>query len=122
MFARNNFLDNTFDVTTNSRRVHSAFRANYWDAYRGYDLDRDGIGDLEHRPVRLLALVVEATPEATILLRSFFATLLDWTERLVPSLTPENLVDPAPAMRPVSRQDRASATSARLAAPAARVR
>jgi len=109
VFARNNFVDNSFDVTTNSRRVHSAFRANYWDGYRGYDLGRDGTGDVEHRPVRLFALVVEATPEATVLLRSFFATLLDWTERLVPSLTPENLVDPAPSMRRVAwREDAAS--------------
>jgi nitrous oxidase accessory protein len=119
VFGRNNFVDNTFDVTTNSRRVHSAFRANYWDGYRGYDLGHDGTGDVEHRPVRLFALVVEATPEATVLLRSFFATLLDWTERLVPSLTPENLVDPAPAMRRVPwRED---AASGRLPAVAGRV-
>lgn len=110
VFARNNFVDNTFDVTTNSRRVHSAFRANYWDAYRGYDLGRDGTGDVEYRPVRLFALVVEATPEATVLLRSFFATLLDGTERLVPSLTPENLVDPAPSMRRVAWRGAGAAT------------
>ncbi len=101
VFSRNDFIDNTFDVTTNSRHLYSSFRANYWDAYRGYDLDDDGVGDVEHRPVRLFALVVEATPETTILLRSFFATLLDWAEWLVPSITPENLVDPAPAMRPI---------------------
>ncbi|MDT8436810.1 MAG: nitrous oxide reductase family maturation protein NosD [Gemmatimonadota bacterium] len=103
-FTQNNFIDNTFDVTTNSRRVYSTFRANHWDAYRGYDLEDDGTGDVEHRPVRLFALIVERTPEVTILLRGFLPTLLDWTERLVPSLTPENLVDPAPAMRPFPRE------------------
>lgn len=117
VFSRNNFVDNTFDVTTNSRRVHSAFRANYWDGYRGYDLGRDGTGDVEHRPVRLFALVVESTPEATVLLRSFFATLLDWTERLVPSLTPGNLVDPAPAMRRVAWWDADRVTRAAGRAP-----
>ncbi|HSM08868.1 MAG TPA: nitrous oxide reductase family maturation protein NosD [Gemmatimonadota bacterium] len=101
-FRANDFLGNTFDVTTNSRRVRSSFHGNHWDAYRGFDLDDDGAGDLPHRPVRLFALVVERAPVTTILLRSFFVTFLDWTEALIPSLTPENLVDPAPAMRPVA--------------------
>jgi len=64
---------------------------------------------------------VEATPEATVLLRSFFATLLDWTERLVPSLTPENLVDPAPAMRRVAWREGAAVAAARHASPTAGV-
>ncbi|MFW6088284.1 MAG: nitrous oxide reductase family maturation protein NosD [Gemmatimonadota bacterium] len=101
-FRANDFIGNTFDVTTNSRRVRSSFHGNHWDGYRGFDLDDDGAGDLPHRPVRLFALVVERAPVTTILLRSFFVTFLDWTEALIPSLTPENLVDPAPAMRPVA--------------------
>jgi nitrous oxidase accessory protein len=100
-FIANDFLANTFDVTTNSRRVRSSFSGNHWDAYRGFDLDDDGAGDLPHHPVRLFALVVERAPVTTILLRSFFVTFLDWTEALIPSLTPANLIDPAPAMRPV---------------------
>src|SRR5690606_6615392 len=101
-FSRNDFVGNTFDVTTNGRHVRSTFAGNHWDAYRGYDLDGDGAGDVPHRPVRLFALAVERAPVATILLRSFVVTLLDWTELLLPSLTPENLLDPAPAMRPVA--------------------
>ena len=42
-FARNIFESNAFDVGTNSRANSSSFRGNYWDRYRGYDLDRDGI-------------------------------------------------------------------------------
>jgi nitrous oxidase accessory protein len=104
-FRANDFVGNTFDVTTNSRRVRSSFRGNHWDAYRGFDLDDDGAGDLPHRPVRLFALVVERAPVTTILLRSFFVTFLDWTEALIPSLTPVNLIDPAPSMRPVVSAD-----------------
>jgi len=102
-FLDNNFIGNTFDVTTNSRRVRSSFEGNHWDAYGGYDLDGDGVGDLPHRPVRLFALIVERTPVTTVLLRSFFVTLLDWTERVVPSLTPDNLIDERPAMRRLNR-------------------
>ena len=107
VFRRNDFVGNTFDVTTNSRRVRSDFVGNHWDEYGGYDRDGDGVGDVAHRPVRLFALVVERAPVTTILLRSFFATLLDWTEYVLPSLTPRNLVDPAPAMRPIEGADAA---------------
>lgn len=107
VFRRNDFVGNTFDVTTNSRRVRSEFVGNHWDEYAGYDRDGDGVGDVVHRPVRLFALVVERAPVTTILLRSFFATLLDWTEYVLPSLTPKNLVDPAPAMRPIEGADAA---------------
>jgi len=102
-FAGNDFVANTFDVTTNGRRVRSSFLGNHWDRYRGYDLDADGTGDLPFRPVRLFAILVERAPVTTILLRSFFVTFLDWTEALIPSLTPENLIDPAPAMTSVAR-------------------
>ncbi|MBX9928762.1 MAG: nitrous oxide reductase family maturation protein NosD, partial [Gemmatimonadaceae bacterium] len=68
-FHGNVFRANAFDVATNSRRANATFDHNWWDAYRGYDLDRDGIGDIPFRPVRLFALVVERHPAALVLLR-----------------------------------------------------
>ena len=100
-FAGNDFEGNTFDVATNGRESTTAFDGNYFDGYEGYDLDRDGRGDVPHRPVRLFSLVVEQNEPALILLRSFFVGLLDSAERLLPSLTPEAMVDPRPAMRPL---------------------
>lgn len=99
-FERNAFDGNSFDVTTNSRSNYSRFSGNYWDRYRGYDLDRDGIGDVPHSPVRLFALVVAQSPPTLILLRSLLVDLLDMAERILPSLTPETLVDDRPLMRP----------------------
>lgn len=98
-FERNNFVGNTFDVATNSRSLSTSFAGNYWDEYRGYDLDRNGIGDVPHRPVRLFSVIVEQRPASLILMRSTFATLLDIAERVLPSLTPETLVDATPSMR-----------------------
>jgi nitrous oxidase accessory protein len=97
-FERNSFAGNAFDVATNSRSSSSTFAENRWDQYRGYDLDRDGYGDVPFRPVRFFSLVVQEHEPALILLRSFFVELLDLAERVLPILTPETLVDTRPRM------------------------
>jgi nitrous oxidase accessory protein len=101
VITRNMFERNSFDVGTNSRQNFSSFRANYWDRYRGYDLDRDGYGDVPHAPVRLFALVVAQAPATLVLMRSVLVDLLDLAERVFPLVTPETLLDPRPLMRPV---------------------
>ncbi len=98
-FTGNVFAGNSFDVATNGRRSDNLLRGNYWDSYEGYDLDRDGIGDVPHRPVRLFSLLVERSEPTMIMLRSPLIALLDRAERLIPSLTPETLMDAAPLMR-----------------------
>lgn len=95
----NTFTGNAFDVGTNSRSSTSTLRGNYWDRYRGYDLDRDGVGDVPFAPVRLFALIVEQSPAALILLRSLFVDMLDLAERVIPALTPQALRDEAPRMQ-----------------------
>jgi nitrous oxidase accessory protein len=98
-FTRNEFLGNSFDVATNSRETTTSFAGNYWDEYKGYDLDRDGTGDVPHRPVRLFSLLVADNEPLLITLRSPFVALLDIAERVLPSITPETLADASPAMR-----------------------
>ena len=97
-FRDNNFVANSFDVSTNSRRAHSTFEGNYWDRYRGYDRDRDGVGDVPFRPVRLFSLVVEQNEPALVLQRSLLVGLLDLAEEVLPMLTPDNLVDVGPSL------------------------
>lgn len=99
-FTGNRFASNAFDVVTNTRTSSSTFDRNWWDGYRGYDLDRDGVGDVPFRPVRLFALVVEQHPPALLLLRSPLVGILDAAERVLPVLTPNALVDEHPLMRP----------------------
>lgn len=98
---KNNFRGNTFDVATNGTMVLSDFNNNYWDKYEGYDLNKDGIGDVPYHPVSMYSMVIEQNPNALILLRSFMVNLLDKAEKAIPSLTPENLVDRQPLMKPV---------------------
>ena len=99
ILERNNFIGNTFDVGTNGSLVLNRFNNNYWDKYEGYDLDKNKIGDIPYRPVSMYSMIVEKYPPAMILFRSFITTLLDKTEKILPSLTPENLKDNAPLMK-----------------------
>jgi nitrous oxidase accessory protein len=99
-FVENDFIDNTLDVSTNSRTHYNHFESNYWSAYAGYDLDRNGVGDVQHRPVRLFAYLIERNPVAMVLLRSLFIELLDAAEKVFPVLSPEMLVDTTPSMKP----------------------
>src|SRR5699024_1626789 len=66
----NNFSENSFDITYNGSLNQNTFNGNYWSEYNGYDLDRDGIGDVAYRPVKLFSNLVSKSPEAVILLRS----------------------------------------------------
>ena len=96
---KNNFIGNSFDVSTNGTLVLNNFDHNYWDKYEGYDLNRDHIGDLPYRPVSMYSMIVEKNPPAMLLFRSFITSLLDKTEKILPSITPEGLKDNFPLMK-----------------------
>lgn len=97
--TKNNFIGNTFDVGTNGSLVLNTFDNNYWDKYDGYDLNKDKVGDIPYRPVSMYSMIVEKNPPAMLLFRSFITTLLDKTEKVIPSLTPEGLKDNRPMMK-----------------------
>ncbi len=94
----NNFFGNSFDVGTNGTLVLNSFDYNYWDKYEGYDINKDKIGDLPYRPISMFSMIIEQNPPAMILFRSIMVSLLDKTEKIIPSLTPENLKDNYPLM------------------------
>lgn len=101
---RNNFIGNTFDVSTNGETQLSNFNSNYWDKYEGYDLNRDGEGDVPYRPVSLFSVIVEQLPPSLLLIRSFMVYLLDKAEKIIPSLTPEYLVDHKPHIKMINTE------------------
>jgi nitrous oxidase accessory protein len=98
-FHHNNFTGNSFDVATNGSVSLNEFSNNYWDKYEGYDINKDGIGDVPYRPVSMYSMIVEENPTALILMRSFTVQLLDKTEKAFPGITPGNLTDEKPLMK-----------------------
>lgn len=94
----NNFIANTFDISTNGSLVLNTFNGNYWDKYEGYDLNHDKVGDVPYHPLSLFSVIVENNPTAMLLFRSFMVSLLDKSEKMIPSLTPDNFIDNKPLM------------------------
>lgn len=101
-FLENNFLYNSFDISYNSKINDNVFDRNYWSNYTGYDLDKNGIGDVPYRPVKLFSYIVNRTPETIILLRSMFIDIIDFSEKVSPVFTPDNLMDNNPVIKKIT--------------------
>jgi nitrous oxidase accessory protein len=102
-FQQNDFRDNaeliTVDGGGHARKVH--FRGNSWSEYAGYDLDRDGVGDVAFLVKRASSQLRDAHPA----LRYFHGTaalgLYDAISQAMPYFgSTVLLTDEAPAMRP----------------------
>jgi len=105
---RNTFLDNVFVANRtpvavegrgNARDV--VWRANYFDEYRGYDLDGDGTGDVPFELRSLSTSLVTSHPRLAFFRGTVVFALLDIAGRVFPLLAPETLLtDPRPRMVP----------------------
>ncbi len=97
---QNNFKANSFDMATNGDLVLNKFEKNYWDKYEGYDLNRNGIGDVPYHPVSMFSMISERNSSSMMLFRSFIVGLLDKAEKMLPVITPVDLKDDQPLMKP----------------------
>ncbi len=102
IFQENDFIANTFELSYTGQLNDNIFDKNYWSAYTGYDIDKNGVGDIPYRPVKLFSYVVNQTKETIVLLRSLFIDLLNFSEKMSPIFTPENLIDKNPLMKPIN--------------------
>ncbi|MEZ6235161.1 MAG: nitrous oxide reductase family maturation protein NosD [Phycisphaerales bacterium] len=110
-FQDNAFVENIEDVGIlgggafegqNSFTVDG--RGNYWSAYRGFDLDADAIGDIEHRSDGLFENLIDREPKLRYFLYSPAQQAIDLAARSFPVVAPRpKLVDTAPWMAPPMR-------------------
>lgn len=98
----NNFIGNTFDVSTNGSLISNKFHSNYWDKYEGYDLNRDGFGDIPYHPVSFYSIIIQRNAGALMLFRSFFVKMMDKAESVLPSLIPVDVLDDNPRIRKIN--------------------
>ena len=102
-FTGNNFIGNSFDFAAVGNMQANRIEQNFWGDYAGYDLDRNGIGDVPYRPIKLFNYIVDQTPETIILMRSLLVEILNFSEKVSPVLTPAEVSDTAPIMHRFSR-------------------
>ncbi|SNR73238.1 nitrous oxide reductase family maturation protein NosD [Lutibacter flavus] len=102
IFTNNDFMHNSLDLAYNSKLNDNKFDNNYWSEYTGYDLDKNGIGDIPYRPVKLFSYIVNQTPEALVLLRSLFVDIINFSEKVSPVFTPDDLLDENPKMKRIN--------------------
>lgn len=127
-FTGNAFCDNIQQVAVfgggafegNSFTVNG--RGNYWGDYRGFDLDGDGIGDLEHRAASVFENLMDRQPKLRLFLFSPAQQAIESASQAFPVVQPQvRAIDTAPLMdapRPSTLDAVATTGSPRLAASA----
>ncbi len=103
IFYNNDFLNNTFDISYQGRKNGNTFNGNYWSDYTGYDLNKDGVGDVPYRPVKLFSYIINRTPETIILHRSLFVDIVNFSEKVSPIFTPKDLQDFEPVLKRINQ-------------------
>lgn len=103
LFQGNQLASNRWPVRIEGRSraegVH--WEGNWFDEYRGYDLDGDGVGDVPHEVRSVEADLVVRYPSLAFFRGTAAMALVEAVGRLVPLYRPTTLlVDPQPRMRP----------------------
>ncbi|BBB25646.1 nitrous oxide reductase family maturation protein NosD [Amphritea japonica] len=71
---------------------------NFWSDYLGWDMDGDGIGDVEYEPNDSVDRLLWKFPSAKLLLNSPAVETLRWVQRQFPILKSPGVVDSHPLM------------------------
>jgi nitrous oxidase accessory protein len=93
----NNFVQVSVNAGASAKRNN--WDGNYWDDYRGFDLDKDGVGDSSHEMRVFADRLWMDVPPAAFFKGSAILSVIDFMERLAPFSEPiELLRDPRPKM------------------------
>ena len=101
---RNAFAGNTFVSNHSQLQVEGGgnalavdWKGNSFDDYAGYDMDRDGFGDIPYELRRLSSQLESTYPQLQFFRGAITLSLLDAISSLFPMMAPETtLIDPRP--------------------------
>lgn len=94
-----NFVQVSVNAGATAKR--NGWDGNFWDNYRGFDLDKDGIGDTPHEMKVYADQLWMEVPAASFFKGSAILSVIDFMERLAPFTEPIKLLsDPRPKMTP----------------------
>lgn len=112
-FTGNDFGSNAtmVEVDGGGDALGLEMRGNHYSDYEGYDLDRDGVGDVAYEVKALSSELTESHPALKLFNGTAAMALVDTVARAVPVLASRKLlVDPAPlAASPHLREPRRAA-------------
>lgn len=106
-FVNNGFIDNVQQVAVfgggkfegNSFTIDG--RGNYWGDYRGFDMDGDGLGDVEHRVASVFENLMDRQPKLRLFLFSPAQRAIESAAKAFPVVQPKvRATDTAPLMNP----------------------
>jgi len=87
----------TIAVSAANSAIDNDWRGNYWDDYKGFDLDDDGIGDMPHTLYLYADRLWMDRPMTRFFRASPVLETIDFMERLAPFSKPKKILqDPAP--------------------------
>ncbi len=99
---RNNRFENNFTDALGSGSMtirDNIWEGNYWDNYRGFDQDKNGIGDAPHKVYLYSERIWGDTPKLKFFRGSPVMEMLDISLRLAPFNEPKlQYTDPSPRM------------------------
>jgi nitrous oxidase accessory protein len=101
-FHQNDFLDNDVlvEVDGNGDARGIDFKGNYWASYAGYDLDRDGVGDVAFQIKRASSDLSDAHPDLKYFHGTAAFRLYDAVATALPFFSTRLLLeDPSPSVR-----------------------
>ncbi|AFQ45305.1 nitrous oxide reductase family maturation protein NosD [Desulfosporosinus meridiei] len=107
LFVGNNLIDNLQQVAMIAGLVGdgNAFfkdgQGNYWNDYRGFDLDRNGIGDIPYLSGDPFTYLMKKAPAVRLFLNSPAATALEFSERMFSIINIPKVKDQYPYAEPV---------------------
>lgn len=100
-FSGNDFASNggLVEVDGGGNALKMTFTGNHWSEYDGYDLDRDGVGDVPFTFKRLSSELSQEHPALRLLHGTVAMGMVDAIAHAFPVLSQEPvLIDPRPAM------------------------